>query len=132
MLGLLYLRVREPNLKRPYKVRSALRPPDVPTPHRLSHPLTGRLAPRDRAQTFLATPVLFASTALFLLVLSCFSKPWESLAAFAFCVAGAVPYYIQKRRKDGQLSRPSCASLRLELTRLLALTVAKDVGLEMS
>ncbi|KAK4051809.1 hypothetical protein OIV83_002514 [Microbotryomycetes sp. JL201] len=66
VLGLLVLRVREPNLKRPYR-------------------------------TWLPTPILFASTALFLLVLSTFSKPWESLAAYVFCVAGAVPYYIQQR-----------------------------------
>ncbi|KAM0788428.1 hypothetical protein ACM66B_001564 [Microbotryomycetes sp. NB124-2] len=48
-------------------------------------------------RTWLPTPILFASTALFLLVLSVFSKPWESLAAFLFCVAGAVPYHIQRR-----------------------------------
>ncbi|GJN87282.1 hypothetical protein Rhopal_000230-T1 [Rhodotorula paludigena] len=40
-------------------------------------------------RTYLATPILFASTALFLIILSCFSKPWQSLAAFGFCVAGA-------------------------------------------
>ncbi|GAA5974197.1 hypothetical protein JCM11641_003321 [Rhodosporidiobolus odoratus] len=51
-------------------------------------------------RTYLATPILFASTALFLIVLSCFSKPWQSLAAFAFCVAGAVPYYFQTRRSE--------------------------------
>jgi hypothetical protein len=33
-------------------------------------------------RVFLPTPILFASTALFLIVLSCFSKPLESLAAF--------------------------------------------------
>ncbi|ORY79365.1 amino acid permease-domain-containing protein [Leucosporidium creatinivorum] len=49
-------------------------------------------------RTWLPTPILFASTALFLIVLSCFSKPWESLAAFVFCIAGAVPYYFQTRR----------------------------------
>lgn len=32
-------------------------------------------------RTFLATPVVFACTALFLLILSAFSKPLESLAA---------------------------------------------------
>lgn len=49
-------------------------------------------------RTFLATPIVFASTALFLIVLSCFTKPWESLAAFVFCIAGAVPYRFQHRR----------------------------------
>ncbi|TNY18522.1 amino acid/polyamine transporter I, partial [Rhodotorula diobovata] len=51
-------------------------------------------------RTFLATPILFASTALFLIVLSLFSKPWQSLAAFAFCVAGAVPYYLHVRPNE--------------------------------
>ncbi|GAA5866191.1 hypothetical protein JCM1840_005106 [Sporobolomyces johnsonii] len=71
VVGLLVLRVREPNLKRPYR-------------------------------TYLATPILFASTALFLIVLSCFSKPWQSLAAFIFCSAGTVPYYLQVRRSEKQ------------------------------
>ncbi|GAA5947337.1 hypothetical protein JCM3775_005369 [Rhodotorula graminis] len=51
-------------------------------------------------RTFLATPILFASTALFLIVLSLFSKPWQSLAAFAFCVAGTVPYYLHVRPNE--------------------------------
>ncbi|GAA5855926.1 hypothetical protein JCM8547_000418 [Rhodosporidiobolus lusitaniae] len=51
-------------------------------------------------RTYLSTPILFASTALFLIVLSAFSKPWQSLAAFCFCVAGAVPYHFVKRRED--------------------------------
>ncbi|GAA5891413.1 hypothetical protein JCM6882_004686 [Rhodosporidiobolus microsporus] len=51
-------------------------------------------------RTFLITPILFASTALFLIILSCFSRPWQSLAAFAFCIAGAVPYYFQVRRRE--------------------------------
>lgn len=50
-------------------------------------------------RTWLITPILFASTALFLLVLSAFSKPWQSLAGFLFCGAGALPYYLQVRRK---------------------------------
>ncbi|KWU44069.1 amino acid transporter, partial [Rhodotorula sp. JG-1b] len=66
VIGLLVLRVQQPTLKR-----------QVP-PYK----------------TFIATPIAFASTALFLIVLSCFSKPWQSLAAFAFCVAGVVPYYV--------------------------------------
>ncbi|GAA6018396.1 hypothetical protein JCM8202_001361 [Rhodotorula sphaerocarpa] len=71
VIGLLVLRVQQPNLKRPYK-------------------------------TFIATPIAFASTALFLIVLSCFSKPWQSLAAFAFCVAGVVPYYLHIRHKTAR------------------------------
>ncbi|GAA5879546.1 hypothetical protein JCM16303_003247 [Sporobolomyces ruberrimus] len=51
-------------------------------------------------RTYLLTPILFASTALFLLVLSAFSKPWQSLAGFLFCGAGALPYYVQMRRKQ--------------------------------
>ncbi|BGP38489.1 hypothetical protein JCM10450v2_002437 [Rhodotorula kratochvilovae] len=51
-------------------------------------------------RTYLATPILFASTALFLIILSIFSKPWQSLAAFAFCVAGAVPYYLHVRPNE--------------------------------
>ncbi|GAA5995994.1 hypothetical protein JCM5350_007010, partial [Sporobolomyces pararoseus] len=51
-------------------------------------------------RTYLMTPILFASTALFLLVLSAFSKPWQSLAGFLFCGAGALPYYLQVRRKQ--------------------------------
>lgn len=75
-------------------------------------------------RTFLATPILFAATALFLIILSCFSKPLESLAAFrsslppqssatasepridrastfaVFCIAGAVPFYFQNRRSN--------------------------------
>jgi len=42
---------------------------------------------------------VFACTALFLLILSAFSKPLESLAAACFCVAGAVPFYFQDRRR---------------------------------
>ncbi|GAA6000235.1 hypothetical protein JCM10207_007919 [Rhodosporidiobolus poonsookiae] len=49
-------------------------------------------------RTHLVTPILFASTALFLIILSCFSRPWQSLAAFAFCVAGAVPYCFHASR----------------------------------
>ncbi|GAA5905358.1 uncharacterized protein JCM6883_006372 [Sporobolomyces salmoneus] len=51
-------------------------------------------------RTWLITPILFASTALFLLVLSAFSKPWQSLAGFLFCGAGTLPYYLQVRRKQ--------------------------------
>ncbi|BGP14439.1 hypothetical protein JCM10213_004562 [Rhodosporidiobolus nylandii] len=51
-------------------------------------------------RTWLVTPILFASTALFLIILSCFSKPIQSLAAFAFCIAGAIPYYWQTRRSE--------------------------------
>lgn len=74
------------------------------------------LESRRPYRTYLATPILFASTALFLLVLSCFSKPYQSAAAFAFCGAGAIPYYLQVRRK-GTVSRlslfcfPGCAEL---------------------
>ncbi|KAG0657659.1 hypothetical protein C6P46_006313 [Rhodotorula mucilaginosa] len=53
-------------------------------------------------RTFIATPIAFASTALFLIVLSCFSKPWQSLAAFAFCVAGVVPYYVHIRHNNSR------------------------------
>lgn len=90
VVGLLVLRVREPTLKRwiflllsdaPAKSRADSTPP-LCRPYR----------------TYLATPILFASTALFLIVLSCFSKPWQSLAAFVFCSAGTVPYYLQVRR----------------------------------
>ncbi|KAK4058443.1 hypothetical protein OIO90_000602 [Microbotryomycetes sp. JL221] len=79
IVGLFVLRVREPNLKRPYR-------------------------------TWLPTPILFASTALFLIVLSIFSKPWESFAAFIFCAAGAVPYYIQQRA-----SRQDTKTVTLEM-----------------
>jgi len=58
-------------------------------------------------RTWLSTPILFASTALFLIILSCFSKPWESLAAFIFCFAGVVPYYFQTRRKSKERSNPA-------------------------
>ncbi|GAA5976531.1 hypothetical protein JCM10908_005533 [Rhodotorula pacifica] len=51
-------------------------------------------------KTFIATPIAFASTALFLIVLSIFSKPWQSFAAFAFCVAGIVPYYVHIRHNN--------------------------------
>lgn len=63
----------------------ALQPADLDHPHR-------------PYRTFLVTPILFASTALFLIVLSCFSRPIQSFAAFAFCVAGVVPYYLHVRR----------------------------------
>jgi len=56
-------------------------------------------------RTLLATPILFASTALFLIVLSCFSKPWESLAAFLFIFAGCVPYYFNQRRARQEEAR---------------------------
>jgi len=36
-------------------------------------------------------------------VLSLFSKPWQSLAAFAFCVAGAVPYYLHVRPNGARM-----------------------------
>ncbi|KAK4331365.1 High-affinity methionine permease [Rhodotorula toruloides] len=55
-------------------------------------------------RTFLVTPILFASTALFLIVLSCFSRPIQSFAAFAFCVAGVVPYYLHVRRSEPRAS----------------------------
>lgn len=89
VVGLLVLRVKEPNLNRPYRV-------------------------------WIVTPILFASTALFLIVLSCFSKPLESLAAFCeshmqtrppdllltmpfhqvFISAGAVPWYVRKKAHE--------------------------------
>lgn len=80
-------------------------------------------ASRRPYRTFLATPILFASTALFLITLSCFSKPWESLAAFGespresnearvanvhrqgFCIAGAVPYHFQMKRSRTEEER---------------------------
>ncbi|BGP06421.1 hypothetical protein JCM10049v2_002243 [Rhodotorula toruloides] len=51
-------------------------------------------------RTFLVTPILFASTALFLIVLSCFSRPIQSFAAFAFCVAGIVPFFLHVRQSE--------------------------------
>ncbi|GAA5932155.1 uncharacterized protein JCM15063_001137 [Sporobolomyces koalae] len=74
VVGLLVLRVKEPNLKRPYR-------------------------------TYLVTPILFASTALFLLVLSAFSRPLQSLGGFLFCGAGAIPYYVQTRRKAREFAQ---------------------------
>ncbi|GAA6013004.1 hypothetical protein JCM11491_000934 [Sporobolomyces phaffii] len=51
-------------------------------------------------RTYLITPILFASTALFLLVLSAFSTPWQSLAGFLFCGFGALPYYFVRRKRE--------------------------------
>ena len=86
-----------------------MRPPTSPS----FPPLTdAHFEPPRPYRTFLATPILFASTALFLIVLSLFSKPWQSLAAFAFCVAGTVPYYLHVRPNGASLM-PSLLSVRV-------------------
>lgn len=61
--GLLALRVKEPNLDRPYRV-------------------------------WLITPIIFATTALFLLVMPIASAPIEAAAALAFIAAGLPAYAV--------------------------------------
>lgn len=63
VLGLLVLRIKEPNLNRPYR-------------------------------TWLATPILFAAVALFLLLMPVGSAPLEGLAALLFIGAGVPVYYL--------------------------------------
>lgn len=63
VLGLLVLRVKEPNLERPYS-------------------------------TWLPTPVIFATTALFLLVMPIASAPLEATAAFTFMLTGLPAYFV--------------------------------------
>lgn len=63
VVGLLVLRVKEPNLERPYRA-------------------------------WLATPVIFATTALFLLLMPIASAPLEAGAAFLFMLAGLPAYFI--------------------------------------
>ncbi|WFD44017.1 hypothetical protein MPSI1_002682 [Malassezia psittaci] len=65
--SLLYLRVKEPNLHRPY-------------------------------ETWLITPILFISIALFLLIMPIFAAPYEALAAMLFIAAGIPIYYVSQSR----------------------------------
>jgi amino acid transporter len=65
--SLLYLRVKEPNLHRPY-------------------------------ETWLITPILFISTALFLLIMPIFAAPYEALAALLFIAAGVPIYYVSQNQ----------------------------------
>ncbi|CBQ71983.1 related to large neutral amino acid transporter 1 [Sporisorium reilianum SRZ2] len=67
VLGLLVLRIKEPNLNRPYR-------------------------------TWLATPILFAAVALFLLLMPIGSAPLEGLAALLFIAAGVPVYYLTQSR----------------------------------
>ncbi|CAD6977800.1 unnamed protein product [Tilletia controversa] len=66
-LALLTLRVKEPNLERPYR-------------------------------TWIATPILFSTVALFLLFMPIFSAPLEALAAAGFIGAGVPMYYMTQAR----------------------------------
>lgn len=73
VLGLLVLRIKEPNLNRPYK-------------------------------TWLATPILFAAVALFLLLMPIGRAPLEGLAALLFIAAGVPVYYLTQRDVPGLAS----------------------------
>ncbi|KAE8233777.1 hypothetical protein CF326_g1181 [Tilletia indica] len=66
-LALLTLRVKEPNLERPYR-------------------------------TWIATPILFSTVALFLLFMPIFSAPLEALAAAGFIGAGVPMYFVTQPR----------------------------------
>ncbi|KAK0560694.1 hypothetical protein OC861_006181 [Tilletia horrida] len=71
-LALLSLRVKEPNLERPYK-------------------------------TWLATPILFSTLALFLLFMPIFSAPLEALAAAGFIGAGVPMYFITQPKARARI-----------------------------
>lgn len=75
VFGLLVLRIKEPNLNRPYK-------------------------------TWIPTPVLFATTALFLLVMPIASAPQEAAAAIAFMLAGLPAYFLSmKSAREGVVEK---------------------------
>uniref|UniRef100_V5EWI2 Amino acid transporter n=1 Tax=Kalmanozyma brasiliensis (strain GHG001) TaxID=1365824 RepID=V5EWI2_KALBG len=81
VLGLLALRIKEPNLNRPYK-------------------------------TWLATPILFAAVALFLLLMPVGSAPMEGLAAFLFISAGVPVYYLTQSRAGWVSNSPFLAKIK--------------------
>lgn len=66
VLGLLVLRIKEPNLERPYQVSLCF----------FSSPSIAVLT-RSAPQTWLVTPILFSVVALFLLFMPIFSAPLE-------------------------------------------------------
>lgn len=74
VVGLLVLRVKEPNLERPYRV-------------------------------WLATPVVFATTALFLLLMPIASAPLEAGAAFLFMLAGLPAWWVSTGRAAAMCGR---------------------------
>ncbi|CDS82199.1 related to large neutral amino acid transporter 1 [Sporisorium scitamineum] len=81
VLGLLVLRIKEPNLNRPYKA-------------------------------WLATPILFAAVALFLLLMPIGSAPLEGLAALVFIAAGVPVYYLTQSRGGWVASVPLLARVK--------------------
>lgn len=81
VLGLLVLRIKEPNLNRPYK-------------------------------TWLATPILFAAVALFLLLMPIGSAPLEGLAALLFIAAGVPVYYLTQSRAGWVSNIPLLARVK--------------------
>lgn len=84
VLGLLILRVKEPNLERPYR-------------------------------TFLTTPLLFATTALFLLLMPIASAPLEAGAAFAFMALGLPVYFVTQREGREVLRNSAVGSAVLKV-----------------
>lgn len=87
VVGLLILRWREPSLERFVAYFFLVNGHELTQSYNISRPY----------RTFWLTPVLFALTSLFIIGTSYVTKPLESLVASLFCVAGCVPYFIQKR-----------------------------------
>lgn len=96
VMGLLVLRVRESAWERPYKVCA------VVTSACICLILTELLH-----QTWLSTPILFSSVALFLLMMPIFAAPLEALAALAFVLAG-VPMFYLTQRQNGTGNQAGC------------------------
>jgi amino acid transporter len=80
VVGLLYLRVKEPHLDRPYRTW-------------LSTPIIFCLV----SQT--PTRELTPQVAMFLLLMPIFAAPWEALAAFIFMATGVPMYYLTARSR---------------------------------
>ncbi|BEJ07219.1 hypothetical protein CcaverHIS641_0404880 [Cutaneotrichosporon cavernicola] len=81
VVGLLYLRIKEPHLERPYKAW-------ITTP--VIFCMVG-LRPTNLTQI-----------AMFLLLMPIFAAPWEGLAAFVFMAAGVPMYYLTARSRSQQ------------------------------
>ncbi|GMK58980.1 hypothetical protein CspeluHIS016_0604220 [Cutaneotrichosporon spelunceum] len=81
VVGLLYLRIKEPHLERPYKAW-------ITTPVMFC---------MVRVRT-----TSLSQIALFLLLMPIFAAPWEGLAAFLFMAAGVPVYYLTARSRSRQ------------------------------
>ncbi|KAL9936507.1 hypothetical protein V8E36_004575 [Tilletia maclaganii] len=97
-LALLTLRVKEPNLERPYK-------------------------------TWIGTPILFSTVALFLLFMPIFSAPLEALAAVGFISAGVPMYFITQPRARERVPGLQWLYRKLGFGRNASVAAAGSVGM---